>query len=117
MQMLAHELFHRAHCRTLILKMGNRGQLTYRSRPPGDPRTVMGLDSVAVNVVDAVGAGDALLSYAALSYKATGNDVIASILGGIAGGIECEYDGNIPVTPDAVRAKIDLLEKRALFAH
>jgi rfaE bifunctional protein kinase chain/domain len=116
-QMLAHELFHRAGCRTLILKMGGRGQLTYRTRPPGDPRTVIGLDSVARNVVDAVGAGDALLAYAALSYKATGSDIIASILGGIAGGIECEYDGNIPVTPDAVRAKIDKLEKRAMFAQ
>jgi bifunctional ADP-heptose synthase (sugar kinase/adenylyltransferase) len=116
-QMLAHELFRRARCRTLILKMGSRGQLTYRSRPFGDPRIVIGLDSMATNVVDAVGAGDALLAYAALSYKATGNDVIASILGGIAGGIECEYDGNVPVTPDAVREKINLLERRALFAR
>lgn len=116
-QMLAHELFRRAGCRTLILKMGSRGQLTYRTRPPGDPRTVIGIDSIVTSVVDAVGAGDALLAYAALSYKATGNDVIASILGGIAGGIECEYDGNVPVTPDAVREKLDRLEKRAYFSR
>lgn len=116
-QKLADELFRRSKCRTLILKMGARGQLTYRSRPPGDPRTVAGIDSVASRVVDAVGAGDALLAYAALSYKATGNDVIASILGAIAAGIECEHDGNVPVTPGAVRAKIDLLEKRTLFRN
>lgn len=116
-QKLADELFRRARCRTLILKMGSRGQLTYRTRPPGDPRTILAVDSVAGKVIDAVGAGDALLAYSALSYKATSNDVIASILGGIAGGIECEYDGNIPVTPDAVRKKIDMLEKRTLFAH
>lgn len=115
-QTLAHELFHQSGCRTLILKMGARGQLVYRTRPAGDPRTVIGLDSVAGKVVDAVGAGDALLAYAALAYKATGNDVIASILGGIAGGIECEYDGNVPVTPHTVIEKIDNLEKRALFA-
>ena len=116
-QKLADELFRRAKCRTLILKMGARGQLTYRSRPEGDPRTVAGIDSVAGKVVDAVGAGDALLAYAALTYKATGSDVIASILGAIAAGIECEHDGNVPVTPGAVRAKIDLLEKRTLFRN
>ncbi len=115
-QMLAHELFHQAGCRTLILKMGSRGHLIYRTRPAGDPRTVVGLDSVAGRVVDAVGAGDALLAYAALAHKATGSDVIASILGGIAGGIECEFDGNVPVTPQAVVEKINLLEKRAHFA-
>ncbi len=116
-QKLADELFRRARCRTLILKMGSRGHLTYRTRPPGDPRTILALDSAAGKVVDGVGAGDALLAYAALSYKATSNDVIASILGGLAAGIECEYDGNVPVTPDAVRDKIDLLEKRAAFAN
>jgi rfaE bifunctional protein kinase chain/domain len=116
-QKLADELFRRAQCRTLILKMGARGHLTYRTRPPGDPRTILGVDSVAGEVADAVGAGDALLAYASLSYKATSNDVIASILGGIAAGIECEFDGNVPVTPDAVRKKIDLLEKRTQFAR
>ncbi len=116
-QKLADELFRRAKCRTLILKMGSRGHLTYRTRPAGDPRTILAVDSVATNVVDAVGAGDALLAYAALSYKATSSDVVASILGGLAAGIECEFDGNVPVTPDAVRAKLDLLEKRALFAR
>lgn len=115
-QKLAYELFRRSRCRTLILKMGARGQLTYRTRPEGDPRTVVGMDSVAGKVVDPVGAGDALLSYATLSYKATGSDVVASILGAIAGGIECEYDGNVPVTPDAVRKKIDVLEKNTLYA-
>lgn len=115
-QKLAYELFRRAKCRTLILKMGARGQLTYRTRRDGDPRTVVGLDSVAGRVVDPVGAGDALLAYSTLSYKATGSDVIASILGAIAGGIECEYDGNVPVTPDAVRQKLTMLEKQSSYS-
>ncbi|MDC0033715.1 PfkB family carbohydrate kinase [Alphaproteobacteria bacterium] len=115
-QMLAHELFQQAHCRTLILKMGERGHLTYRSRRPGDPRTIVSLDSIADRMVDSVGAGDALLAYAALAYKVMDNDVIATILGGIAGGIECECDGNLPVTPDAVREKIDYLEESSQFS-
>lgn len=104
---LATELHRRAGCSTLILKLGNRGILVYRSRPEGDPRTVAAIDSFADNIVDAVGAGDALLAYSALALKATGNDIISAILGNIAAGIACEFDGNQPVTPDLVRAKLE----------
>lgn len=113
---LATELHKKAACKTLIMKLGSRGILCYRTKPEGDPRTVVAVDSFADKVVDAVGAGDALLAYASLALKATGNDVIASILGNIAAGVECEIDGNEPVTPDAVRAKIVKLEKVANFA-
>ena len=62
-----------------------------------------------------MGAGDALLAYATLALVATKNDVIASILGNMAAGIECEHDGNVPVTPDQVLQKIDAVEKQAHF--
>jgi len=45
---------------------------------------------------------DAFLAYATLAMVATKNDVIASILGSIAAGVECEHDGNWPVLPDQV---------------
>jgi rfaE bifunctional protein kinase chain/domain len=108
---LATELFKKARCHTLILKLGDRGILTYRTRPADDPRTVVAVDSFVDRPIDPVGAGDALLAYASLALKATGNDVIASILGSMAAAVECEHDGNNPVTPDAVRAKIDHVEK------
>ncbi len=108
---LATELFKKARCNTLILKLGDRGILTYRTRPVEDPRTVVAVDSFVDRPVDPVGAGDALLAYASLALKATGNDVIASILGSMAAAVECEHDGNNPVTPDAVRSKIDQVEK------
>jgi rfaE bifunctional protein kinase chain/domain len=103
---LATELFKRAKCQTLMLKLGDRGVLTYRTRPENDPRTVIALDSFVDHLRDAVGAGDALLAYASLALKVTGSDAIAAILGSMAAAIECEHDGNIPVTPDAVRGKI-----------
>ena len=108
---LATELFRRAQCKTLMLKLGDRGILTYRTRADNDPRTVLAVDSFVDRLVDAVGAGDALLAYSSLALKATGSDVIASVLGSMAAAIECEHDGNLPVTPDAVRAKIDMVEK------
>lgn len=108
---LATALFQAANCRTLILKLGERGILTHRTRPEGDPRTVIALDSFAGLVADAVGAGDALLAYATLALVATGNDEAqASILGSIAAALECEMDGNIPVAGDAMRKRLDRIE-------
>ena len=112
---LAHELFKRSGCGTLILKCGERGIMTYRSISTSDPRAFFSIDSFADRVVDAVGAGDALLSYASLTMAATKNDVIASILGNMAAGVECEHEGNWPVTPESLLKKIDAIEKQANY--
>lgn len=112
---LALELRDRSKCKTLILKLGERGTLTYRSSSPGDMRAFFVIDSFVENVVDPVGAGDALLAYSTLAMIATGNAVIASILGSMAAGVECEQDGNWPVTPETVRKKIHRIETHALY--
>jgi rfaE bifunctional protein kinase chain/domain/rfaE bifunctional protein nucleotidyltransferase chain/domain len=112
---LALELIKRAHCGTLILKCGERGIITYRSISPSDPRAFFNIESFANRVIDAVGAGDALLAYATLALMATKNDVIASILGNLAAGVECEHDGNWPVTPELVLKKIDEIEKQVNY--
>ncbi|MDI1270396.1 MAG: PfkB family carbohydrate kinase [Polaromonas sp.] len=113
---LALELLNRSGCGTLMLKCGERGIITYRSTlPPGDPRAFFSIDTFAGHVVDAVGAGDALLAYSTLALVATKNDVIASILGNMAAGVECEHDGNWPVTPELVLKKIDAVEKQARY--
>jgi len=111
---LALELHKRARCKTLILKLGDRGIITYRT-DSHDVRAFFTVESFAQRVTDAVGAGDALLAYATLAMIATRNDVIASILGTMAAGIECEHDGNVPVTPEQVVRKIDAIEKHARY--
>jgi rfaE bifunctional protein kinase chain/domain len=113
---LALELHRRAKCKTLILKLGDRGTITYRSGSAA-PRAFFAIDSFVEKVVDAVGAGDALLAYATLSMIATGNAVIASILGSMAAGVECEHEGNKPVSPDAVRKKIHRVETHTLYRY
>jgi rfaE bifunctional protein kinase chain/domain/rfaE bifunctional protein nucleotidyltransferase chain/domain len=115
---LALELFKRAGCGTLILKLGARGAITYRSRA-GDPgenvRAFFVLDSFADRIVDAVGSGDALLAYASLALKATGSEVIATTLGSIAAAVECGREGNVPVTVDDVRETLARIEKTANY--
>lgn len=113
---LATDLFSEAECKTLILKLGERGILTYRTRPEGDPRTIISVDSFAQHVADAVGAGDALLAYASLAMAKTGNEALASVLGCIAAGLECEYDGNVTVNPQAIRERLNQLEAESRYS-
>lgn len=113
---LAIDLKEKAKCKTLILKMGERGSLTCRN-DLSDPRSLLSIGSFCDRVVDAVGSGDALLAYAALCLYTTKNEAMASILGALAAAVECEHDGNVPVTPKRVLEKIDHLEKQVNFNH
>lgn len=108
---LAAALVEETGCKTLILKLGERGVFTLQPGSADKEDNFFSVDSFAGNVLDAVGAGDALLAYATLSMLATGSEVTATILGSMAAACECEYDGNIPVKPDNVLGKIDSVEK------
>ena len=112
---LASALYDAAHCKTLILKLGERGVLTCRSADHESLDSFIVIDSFVDRVVDAVGAGDALLAYATLAKMASASDAIATILGSMAAACECEVDGNIPVTPADVRRKIDAVEAEASY--
>ncbi len=114
---LGLELYRRSASKTLILKLGERGLLTFRGIPVADEdvRSFFALDSFAEKVVDAVGAGDALLAYAALSLYATGSPVIASALGSFAAAVECEREGNIPVRREDLFGKLERFERLATY--
>jgi rfaE bifunctional protein kinase chain/domain len=112
---LASALYDAARCKTLVLKLGERGVLTCRSADHESLDSFIVVDSFVDRVVDAVGAGDALLAYATLAKLATGSDAISTILGSMAAACECELDGNIPITPDDVRRKIDAVEQQASY--
>jgi sugar/nucleoside kinase (ribokinase family) len=111
---LASELFRRARCRYLILKLGERGMIGYRSPGP-HPREFFTVDSFVDRVVDSIGAGDALLSYAALALVATEHIVMASVLGSLGAAVACEMQGNSPVSPSKLVDKIDNLEQHARY--
>jgi rfaE bifunctional protein nucleotidyltransferase chain/domain len=121
---LGTRLFVEARCRNLIIKMGERGLMSFRhienEGANGEvavaPRSFFGVDSFVDRLVDPVGAGDALLAYATLALFTTGNAVVAAVLGAMAAAVECERDGNIPVTPRDVCEKITASERRARLA-
>ncbi|MEY3182114.1 MAG: hypothetical protein RLZ35_99 [Pseudomonadota bacterium] len=108
---LASELYRRAECQFMILKMGDRGMMVIREEVKDDPRSFFNLDSFSEKVLDPVGAGDALLAYATLGLLATKNIEIAAILGGLAAALECEKEGNVPVSPEHILTRLDRMEK------
>ena len=113
---LASRLYDEAECKTLILKLGERGVLTCHSADHEALDSFFIVDSFVDRLVDAVGAGDALLAYATLASLVSGSSVQATILGSFAAATECERDGNIPVTTEDVRAKIDKVERQATYS-
>jgi rfaE bifunctional protein kinase chain/domain/rfaE bifunctional protein nucleotidyltransferase chain/domain len=114
---LGLQLYRQAGCKILILKLGERGLMTFRGVPEEqDVRAFFAVDTFADRVIDAVGSGDALLAYAALSLFATGNPVIASILGAFSAAVECEHEGNVPVRPKDVIDKLDHFERLATYS-
>jgi len=110
---LASAVYDLAECKLLILKLGDRGVLTCVGEGHERLDSFFVIDSFVDRLVDAVGAGDALLAYATLAMLTGKNPVVASILGSMAAACECEVDGNSPVTPDDVRRKINSTEKQA----
>ena len=108
---LAKELFDKASCKNLLLKLGARGIIVYReSSDSGRLRSFFALDSFAENIVDPVGAGDAMLSYSTLSFLATKNILVAAIIGLVAASLECEYDGNIPIKCIEIKNRLKNIE-------
>jgi bifunctional ADP-heptose synthase (sugar kinase/adenylyltransferase) len=113
---LAANVYDRSRCKTLILKLGDRGVLACRNGNHEDLNSFFVVDSFVEKLVDAVGSGDALLAYATLSMLATRSEPVATILGSIAAACECECEGNIPITPELVVAKINAVERVASYA-
>lgn len=113
---LAEALYNRSDAGSLIMTMGRNGVLC---RFPGESENEQRnciLDPMSQKVVDPVGAGDALLSYASLVFAATGNQAMGLVVGNIAAGCACEMDGNEPVSPGQVRARLEILENALAWA-
>ena len=108
---LAKELYDKANCKNLLLKLGEKGIIVYReSVDSGRLRSFFSLDSFTESVVDPVGAGDAMLAYSTLSFLSTKNILVSAIIGLVAASLECEYDGNIPVKPLEIKKRLKDIE-------
>lgn len=112
---LASCLYDEAQCKILILKLGERGLLTCLSDDHEALDSYIYVDSFVDFVVDAVGAGDALLAYATLALTRGYSSTIASIVGAIAAACECEVTGNIPIAKEVAIRKLHQIIKHAEY--
>lgn len=112
---LAASLYDEARCKTLMLKLGEKGILTCKSNNHEALDSFLVLDTFVDRVVDPVGSGDALLAYSTLTMLANNSPACATILGSIAAACECEVDGNEPITTQSVLNKVENIEKQLLF--
>ncbi len=112
---LAADLYDAAQCKTLILKLGDKGVLTCRHGDHEALDSFFVVDSFVDRLVDGVGAGDALLAYATLSMLANQCEFTATIIGSLAAACECEKDGNVPINIEDVHHKLDAVEREAKF--
>jgi sugar/nucleoside kinase (ribokinase family) len=102
---LAQTLYNKARCKYLILKLGARGILSL------GPDEFFIVDSFVQNLVDPIGAGDALLAISALSLAQSGSIVMASILGSLAAAVAGESLGNLPIQIDDVERRINSIQR------
>jgi sugar/nucleoside kinase (ribokinase family) len=110
----------RSGAKTLMLKLGQRGMLTFRAeiRAENNRPEFFAVDAlVRDNIIDPVGSGDALLAYSTLVQLKTNNEVLSSIIGTIAAGLACQKEGNTTVTPDEILNYIFRLEKSSNLAE
>ncbi|MBL4759672.1 MAG: adenylyltransferase/cytidyltransferase family protein [Mariprofundaceae bacterium] len=112
---LGGKLLEETKGKLLMMKLGARGVFVLECLDEDGNDNFFSIDSFANNVVDAVGAGDALLAYSTLSMMTSNSPLISAILGSMAAACECEFDGNIPIKPEDVLQKIDAVEKMANY--
>ena len=111
---LSNSLSEQTGCKLLILKLGEKGIFVNRNLP-NDEINYFSIGSFTDKVLDAVGAGDALLAYSTLTMLATGSEVITSIIGSIAAACECEIDGNVPIKIERITQKLSSIQKKIEF--
>ena len=101
---LSAMLYDETKCKNLILKLGPRGVFCIDSG--SRKRIPFSIGVFVENILDAVGAGDALLAYSSLSLKVSNSLVKASIIGSFAASCACEIEGNKPIGIETIINKI-----------
>lgn len=105
---LCRRLLKESKCKNLILKLGEKGLYGVKGNRAD---YTFALPAISGNVKDPVGAGDSLLAYTTLSFLIKRSLAESSIMGSLAAGAACEYDGNISVTKKIMYEKINQLDK------
>lgn len=111
---LGTELYKKAKPSYIILKLGEKGIMVFRDSAE-NPKDFFVIESFVENLVDGLGAGDAMLAASSLAYSNSKNILVSSILGNIAAAIACEVEGNVPVSLEKIQSGIKILKENSLI--
>ena len=92
------------------MKLGSRGIFCSTSNKK-TKSSYFNIELFVENLIDPVGAGDALLAYATLTMLDTKNLAAAGIIGSLAAACECEMDGKHTNYAKKYFEKIDKIKK------
>lgn len=110
---LADKLLKLSKSKNIILKIGERGLIALGKNNPD----YITLDPFVDKVVDTNGAGDALLAYSSATLFKEKSILAASIMGLIAASCKCEKNGNLPISQDEIRHKIQSIKKHISYEN
>jgi len=105
---LTRNLIKQAKFKNLLLKLGEKGLFAVSNTDKQSYSFTV--PTFVKNLNDAVGAGDALLSYASLSLLKSKSLIVAAILGSFAAACSCEINGNETIKPEAILLKMSEIE-------
>lgn len=105
---LGEKLLKKSNSKNLILKLSEKGAMCFRNRGY-KPKEFFSIDSFAQDVIDGVGAGDALLASSTLSYAINKNIAQSLILGMFSAAIACSRKGNYPIMKSELKDYIKKL--------
>jgi rfaE bifunctional protein kinase chain/domain len=103
---LAEKLKEKSHARNVVITLGAEGMLIHAEINEGNDRLTDRLPALNSAPKDVAGAGDSLLTCASMAL-AVGADIWQSVyLGSLAAACQVGRLGNIPLTPEDLRAEI-----------
>ena len=105
---LASLVIDKSNAKNIILKLGNKGVLCLKNKT----KKYFSIDSFAEKIIDPVGSGDALLSYAATIFFLSRSLEISSFIGSVAAACVCEKEGNEPVLVSDLIDKLEYIKKQ-----
>mgnify|MGYP001259779095 CR=1 FL=1 len=111
---LANSIYQKTNCKNQILKLGDKGVFCLSANSKKNKDNYFSLNSFLEkrDLVDAVGAGDALLAYSSLSLKLSNCLISAAIIGSLAASCACENIGNKPISSNKVLEKLNKIKMR-----
>ena len=107
---LGTKLIAESKSKNVILKLGDKGIMSFK-RKGVHPREFFPLETFARNIIDGIGAGDAMLASSSLAFACTKNLLISSIVGNISAALACEQSGNLAININDIKKRLKLIKE------